>query len=156
MTHGWVRHLWVRQEQSGASFLIEQLLMRSLKGVQWTQTMANRSRQIGKDVERLRSIMERERQVDKANVQPGWIRRFWRSLGIKRGWIIFGRRSRSLKKHLRGLQEHVGKKVREAKAQLELKMETSIKDNKNVFTNMLIVKARVNPDFVLYWMREAN
>ena len=46
------------------------------------------------------------------------------------------------------------RKIREGKALFELKLATSVKDNKNIFTNIFMVKGRVSLAFVLYWMRE--
>ena len=82
--------------------------------------------------------------------------RFWRNLGIKRGCIFFGRRVRSLKKYLRELLEHVGKKIREAKTLFEVKMATSVKDNKNYFYKYVNGKRKAKSSLCSLLMREKN
>lgn len=43
------------------------------------------------------------------------------------------------------------KKIREAKAQLEFNLTTSVKDNKNVFINTLTAKGGARKTSILYW-----
>lgn len=70
--------------------------------------------------------------------------------GKKRGCITLGRRVKNLRKCLRGLLGHVEKKNREVKAQLELNLATSVKDNKNIFINTQMAKGRVRTTSTLY------
>lgn len=43
------------------------------------------------------------------------------------------------------------KKIRETKAQLELNLATSVKDNKNVFINILMAKEGAGKISILFW-----
>lgn len=43
------------------------------------------------------------------------------------------------------------KKIREAKAQLDINLATSIKDNKNIYINTLMAKGGSREMSILYW-----
>jgi len=133
-----------------------------VEGVHWERVLKGKGVQEGWTFFKEEVLKAQEQAVSMCHKTNQWGRRqAWLNreilLGLRKNRRVYHlwKKGQVTQEEYRGLARSCREEIRKAKAQLELRLATVIRDKKNVFTNTLTTKKGPRRVSIPYWMQGA-